>query len=74
LLAEFIRASFTTDSQGNTILVAGSYGNTDSFYDAHGRYNLFYTCNSWANNALKAARQKAALWSLTDSGIFRHYR
>src|SRR5690606_6805221 len=43
LLVEFIRTSFATDSQGNTILIAGSYGNTDSFYDAQGRYNLFYT-------------------------------
>ena len=43
------------------------------FYEAKGSYSLFYTCNSWANQALKAANQKAALHTLTDTGIFRHY-
>ncbi len=73
-LVTFIESSFKTDSAGKSMLIAGSYGNFDSFYEAEGKYNLFYTCNSWANNALKAANQKAALWSLTDAGIFRHYR
>jgi len=50
------------------------YGDNDAFYEAKGSYNLFYTCNTWANAALKAAGQKAALWSATDFGIFRHYK
>ncbi len=49
------------------------YGKNDAFYEAKGSYSLFYTCNSWSNNALKAAQQKAALHTLTDTGIFRHY-
>lgn len=49
------------------------YGKHDVFYEANGSYSLFYTCNSWANQALKAANQKAALWTISDSGIFRHY-
>ena len=49
------------------------YGNYDVFYEANGSYSLFYTCNSWANQALKAANQKAALWTISDTGIFRHY-
>jgi hypothetical protein len=46
----------------------------DSFYEAKGAYTLFYTCNTWANNGLKAINQKAALWTATDRGIFQHYR
>lgn len=70
----FIYDSFKTKS-GETIKIYTDavYGKTDVFYEAKGSYSLFYTCNSWANQALKAANQKAALHTLTDTGIFRHY-
>lgn len=70
----FIYDSFETKS-GETIKINTDavYGKTDVFYEAKGSYSLFYTCNSWANQALKAANQKAALHTLTDTGIFRHY-
>lgn len=75
-LVAFIASSFKVDGKGCFIPVItnANYGVNDSFYEARGRYNLFYTCNSWANNALKACHQKACLWTLTDRGIFRHYR
>lgn len=57
-----------------TVIPDAHYGNGDSFYEGEGRYSLFYTCNSWANNALKAANQKAALWTLSDTGILCHYQ
>lgn len=50
-----------------------NYGTTDAFYEAHGSYSLFKTCNSWANNALKASGQKAAIWTAFDTGIFSKY-
>lgn len=50
-----------------------SYGKKDAFYEAKGSYSLFYTCNTWANNALKSANQKASLWTVYDKGIFCHY-
>ena len=46
----------------------------DAFYDAKGSYNLTRTCNTWTNNALKAAGLKACLWTPFDSGIFWQYR
>lgn len=73
-LVAYIENSFQKDLTANPILInATTYGDHDSFYEANGKYSLFYTCNSWANQALKAANQKAALWTLTDSGIFCHY-
>lgn len=51
-----------------------SYGMKDAFYEAKGSYSLFYTCNTWANSALKAANQKASLWTVYDRGIFCHYQ
>ena len=73
-LIAFINESFHTKSgEFLKIETDAVYGKHDVFYEAKGSYSLFYTCNSWANQALKAANQKAALWTISDSGIFRHY-
>ncbi len=73
-LIQFINESFQTKSgEFLKIETEAVYGKHDVFYEANGSYSLFYTCNSWANQALKAANQKAALWTISDSGIFRHY-
>ena len=70
----FINESFQTKSgEFLKIETDAVYGKHDVFYEANGSYSLFYTCNSWANQALKAPNQKAALWTISDSGIFRHY-
>lgn len=74
-LIRFIDAHFKPDAAGRPLMIPGSaYGSDDSFYEAKGKYSLVYTCNSWANEGLKAAGQKAALWTLTDTGILVHYR
>ena len=73
-LISFINESFQSNSgEFLKIDTDAVYGKNDVFYEANGSYSLFYTCNSWANQALKAANQKAALWTISDSGIFRHY-
>lgn len=75
-LIDFMIDRFKTDSSGNFINIKtnATYGNSDAFYEAKGRYSLFYTCNSWANDALKAAGQKACLWTAFDTGIFLKYK
>lgn len=45
------------------------YGNHDAFYEARGSYNLFKTCNTWTNNALKKTGLNACLWTVTDNQI-----
>jgi len=75
LLVDYIKNSF--DYQNNKIILIPTdmvYGTNDAFYDAKRSYNLFFTCNTWANNALKQTNQKAAFWTATDKGIFRHYK
>lgn len=73
-MIRYIENSFLLDTS-NKIQRIGthSYGKHDIFYEAKGSYNLFYTCNTWANQALKAGNQKAALWTVLDKGIFWHY-
>lgn len=75
-LIDFVDKKFDKDGQGNYILVPTNavYGDNDAFYDAKGRYSFLNTCNTWANDALKAAGQKAAFWTPSDYGIFLHYQ
>jgi len=72
-LVGFISDSFNNPTNPKWI-EGHSYGKKDAFYEAKGSYSLFYTCNTWANNALKAANQKASLWTVYDKGIFYHYQ
>ncbi|WP_159799077.1 TIGR02117 family protein [Flavobacterium sp. MK4S-17] len=74
-LVQYISASFQLDASNKVQCIKNrGYGGYDAFYEAHYKYSLFYTCNTWANNALTAANQKAALWTVYDKGIFLHYR
>ena len=75
-LIKFIDDKFDKDAQGNyqVIQTDAVYDNNDAFYNAKGTYSFAYTCNTWANQGLKVAGQKAAFWTPTDFGIFRHYK
>ena len=75
-LIDFIKSKFDRDQNGKTILIKTDavYDTNDAFYDAKGSYSFLNTCNTWANDGLKAAGQKAAFWTPTDSGIFQHYK
>lgn len=74
-LTAFIKEKFDRDASGKVqfINTKAVYGKNDAFYDAKGRYSFLETCNTWSNQGLKTAGQKAALWTATDFGIFRHY-
>lgn len=74
-LIAFMDKRFQKDINGHylNIKTNANYGISDAFYEANGRYNLFQTCNSWANNALKVCGQKCCLWTAFDTGIFRKY-
>ena len=75
-LVNYIKDKFDRDKNGKVIFIETDsvYGINDAFYEAKGRYSFLETCNTWANNGLKVAGQKAAYWTPTDVGIFQHYR
>lgn len=75
-LIRYIEESLQLDSSGIAAPVATDirYGQHDAFYESRGNYNLFHTCNTWANNALKVSGQKACWWTPFDKGIFYQYR
>lgn len=73
-LVNYIDASFQSEQERYKPIKAHRYGLSDAFYEAKGSYSLFYTCNTWVNQGLKRTNQNAALWTLHDQGIFRHYK
>lgn len=75
-LIKYIQQSFITDAQGHLIHIQtnANYSDDDAFYEAKGSYNIFHTCNTWANNGLKSCGQKASLWTPFDTGIFYQYQ
>ena len=75
-LIKFIDSKFDKNKKGENILIPTKavYGKDDAFYEAKGSYSFLYTCNTWTNDGLKVAGQKAALWVPTDFGIFYHYQ
>ena len=74
-LIDYITDSFKTAESDDFIHIDtdAHYGTTDAFYEAHGKYNFFKTCNTWANNALAACGQKCCYWTASDKGIFSKY-
>lgn len=74
-LVDFIQNSFQTDEAGmyQYVVTDKQYGANDAFYDAKGSYSMLHTCNTWANNALKAGGLKACKWTAFYKGIFRKY-
>ena len=72
-LADFIESYFKKDSLGNFINIStpNTYGDTDAFYEANGRYTIFFTCNTWVGSALKSAGLRSCLWTPFQSGILK---
>ncbi|WKK58119.1 TIGR02117 family protein [Sphingobacterium sp. BN32] len=75
-LRDYILAALDTDSDGKPILIQtnAQYGQDDAFYEAKGAYNLFFSCNTWTNKALKKANMPSGIWTVFDKGILRHFR
>ena len=75
-LINYIENSFSKDNNGHfvNIITKANYGNNDAFYEAPGRYNLFFTCNTWTNSGLKACGAKACVWTPFEKGVFYWYR
>ncbi len=74
-LVNYIKRSFKQTADGHFMVIKtqATYGDTDAFYEAGGRYNLFQTCNTWANNGLKSCGQRCCYWTIFDTGIFLQY-
>lgn len=72
-LENYIYASFQKTESGQLQEIPDSgYTAQDVFFEAQGSYSIFRTCNNWANQALKAAQVKTAVWAPFDWAVL-HY-
>ena len=68
----YVQASFKTDAAGKFDELKGEgYTELDRFYEAHGNYSCFVTCNTWVNSALKKIGVRTAIWTPLDKGVLR---
>lgn len=71
-LSCYISRSFQRKESNALQLIAGKgYSKVDNFYEANGKYHLFFTCNNWVNRGLKQIGIRTALWSPLDWGVMR---
>ncbi len=71
-LLTFVKAHFARDSNDDLQKLSASFGDYDIFYQAHGSYHLFRTCNCWAGEALKSAGVKVGCWTPLPKTVFWH--
>ncbi|MEO1729116.1 MAG: DUF2459 domain-containing protein [Pseudomonadota bacterium] len=67
-LAETIAGQLVTDHRAT---IEPGYSRHDVFYDAHGTYSVFRTCNQWTSDQLAAAGIKTGLWTPMSGGVMQ---
>jgi uncharacterized protein (TIGR02117 family) len=74
-MVRFISSSFKRNEDGRTIRIqCPGFGDPDCYYEAMRSYSLFYTCNTWANQAFKKSGLRACVWTPFDKGLLFQYR
>jgi len=71
-IAAAVRAQFALDDMGAS-QPAGAYGRADVFYEAHGRYTAFRTCNEWTAAILREAGILIGIWTPFNTGVMRWF-
>jgi uncharacterized protein (TIGR02117 family) len=70
-LVKHVLGSFRRDEGGRFLLIkGGAYGTDDAFYQAHGSYHAFNTCNCWVGRGLKAAGVRAGWFTPLPKTVY----
>lgn len=71
-LVRFVESTFLLEDNQPVLIPGFGYGLTDNFYEAHGSYHLFNTCNVWTNDAMKSASIPTSIFSIFPQGNLMH--
>ena len=71
-IAALIAARFMLDDHYRSRPSPG-YGTQDLFYQAHGHYSAFYTCNNWTSDVLQQAGIRTGRWTPFQGGVMRWF-
>lgn len=72
-LTNYIKDSFKGKFGSHQRILEHPYGDYHFYFDSKYTYSMVYTCNSWTNDGLKAAGQKACYWTPFKDGFWRLY-
>lgn len=72
-LTNYIKDSFKGNFGAHQRIVNHPYGDYHFYFDSKYTYSMVYTCNSWTNDGLKAAGQKACFWTPFKDGFWNLY-
>lgn len=74
ILSEYIYHSFQLDDNGRPVELFPKTSEYTfyKYYQAKGKYSMFFTCNNWANKGLKKAGVKNAVWAPFDKSVLYH--
>ncbi|MCG7656741.1 TIGR02117 family protein [Wielerella bovis] len=62
-LSQHISHYFVRQNGKSIAIKNVAYTDLDTFYEAHGRYHAFMTCNTWTNLQLKNSGAPALMWT-----------
>jgi uncharacterized protein (TIGR02117 family) len=60
-LLQAVLDSFVANEPG--AIDGAGFGPNDRFYEANGRFNVLFSCNTWAANVLRAGGVQTGLWN-----------
>ncbi|MCC6700325.1 MAG: TIGR02117 family protein [Fluviicola sp.] len=72
-LTNYIKDSFEGNFGSHQRILQHPYGDYHFYFDSKYTYSMVYTCNSWTNDGLKAAGQKACFWTPFKDGFWNLY-
>lgn len=73
ILIEAVQKRFVKDDKGMPILLPGKgYTPDDNFYEAHGSYSMFVTCNVWTNNVLRKMKIRTTRWAPFEQWVMKY--
>ena len=71
-LVAFVESTFLLKNNKPILIPSKGYGPRDNFYEAHGNYHMFNTCNVWTNDAMKSASIPTSIFSIFPEGNLMH--
>ncbi|MFK7783788.1 MAG: TIGR02117 family protein [Crocinitomicaceae bacterium] len=71
-MIHFVESTFLMKDNVPILIPGHGYGLTDNFYEAHGNYHMFNTCNVWTNDAMKSASIPTSIFSILPEGNLMH--
>lgn len=69
----YLHNSFLLYNKKKVHLADRGYYSNDDFYKANGSYTIYYTCNTWVNNAFKECGLKSCVWTAFDFPLLMKY-